>query len=736
MKKIVLLFLLIQCGLSVHAANRPYDLIVAKDGSGQYASVQEAVNAVPDYRKAGPTRIYIKKGTYKEKIVISASKECVQLIGEDGVILTYDDYASKTNIFGENKGTSGSASIYIFGPDFMAENITFENSSGPVGQAVACHVAGDRAVFRKCRFLGFQDTLYTFGENTREYYEDCYIEGTVDFIFGKATCVFNRCELRSKRSGGFLTAPATPQGCKYGYVFYDCKLTADKGVEDGSVCLSRPWRPYAKTIFIRCEMGRHIKPEGWNNWGKTENEHTAYYAEYKSKGAGANPDLRAKWSHQLSSINGYNIHDVLKGSDNWDPTVPFYMPQITKPVIPNQEVYLSDFGAVGDGKTLCTDAFAKAFDALTANGGGRLVVPQGVWYTGPITLRSHTELHLEVGAVILFSDSLALYPVITTTYEGGTRQKCQSPISAFKQTDIAITGYGIIDGCGNSWRPLKRAKVTDGQWKKMTSKSGTFVNENLWEPADNRSNMRPVMVDLVECKNILVKDIVIQNPPAWNLHPLMCENITIDHVTLRSPAYGQNGDALDLESCRNALVLNSTFDAGDDCICLKSGKDEEGRKRGMPTENIIVKGCTVYNGHGGFVVGSEMSGGVRNVLVQDCQFVGTGNGLRFKSCRGRGGVVENIYIRGISMANIEDAAVTFDMYYGKHDPNEVVPPVDETTPIFRKIEINDVSCRGAKEGLHFRGLPEMPIQDVHLSNINIIADSNPQFEYCKNVWIY
>ena len=733
MKKLLLILILLGNCLFSFAQAKHYDFVVAKNGKADFRTVQAAINAVPDYRKAGETRILIRKGIYKEKIVIAESKQNVHLIGEDGTVLTYDDYASKTNAFGENKGTSGSGSIYIYGPDFVAENITFQNSAGPVGQAVACHVAGDRIVFRRCRFLGFQDTLYTYGENTREYYEDCYIEGTVDFIFGKATCVFNRCELRSKRNGGYLTAPATTQGSKYGYVFYDCKLTADEGVADGSVYLSRPWRPYAQAVFIRCQMGRHIKPEGWNNWGKTSNEQTAYYAEYKSNGEGANPNKRAKWSHQLTNIDDYNIHEVLKGQDGWDPSAPFQMPQVKQPVIPQYQVVLTDYGAIGDGKTLCTDAFAKAFEALTAKGGGKLVVPQGVWYTGPITLLSHTELHLEAGAVILFSDDMELYPTITTTYEGGAWKKCQSPISAYKQTDIAITGNGLIDGSGDSWRPLKRAKVTDGQWKKMTSKSGTFVNENLWEPADNRSNMRPVMVNLIECKSILVKDVVIQNPPAWNLHPLMCEDITIDHVTLRSPAYGQNGDALDLESCRNALVLNSVFDAGDDCICLKSGKDEEGRKRGMPTENIVVRGCTVYNGHGGFVVGSEMSGGVRNILVENCQFVGTGNGLRFKSCRGRGGIVENIYVRGISMANIEDAAITFDMYYGKRDPNEIVPPVDESTPIFRKIEISNISCRGAKEGLHFRGLPEMPIQDVRLSNINIIAESNPAFEFCKNV---
>lgn len=303
--------------LSVKAAD--YNFVVAQDGSGDFTTVQAAINAVPDYRKAGPTRIYIKKGMYKEKIVIAESKQNVQLIGEDGAVLTYDDYAQKPNVFGEEKGTSGSGSIYIFGPDFMAENMTFENTSGPVGQAVACHVAGDRAVFRRCRFLGFQDTLYTFGENTREYYEDCYIEGTVDFIFGKATAVFNRCELRSKRTGGFLTAPATPQGSNYGYVFYDCKLTADEGVEAGSVWLSRPWRPYGKTVFIRCEMGQHIRPEGWNNWGKTDNERTAYYAEYQCYGKGADTSRRVAWSHQLKDANAYDMTNILKGADGWNP---------------------------------------------------------------------------------------------------------------------------------------------------------------------------------------------------------------------------------------------------------------------------------------------------------------------------------------------------------------------------------------------------------------------------------
>lgn len=295
---------------------RHYDFVVAKDGSGDFFSVQEAINAVPDFRKNVRTTILVKRGVYKEKIVIPASKINLSLTGEDGAVLSYDDYADKLNRFGEKTGTSGSASCYIYAPDFYAENLTFENTSGPVGQAVACFVSADRAYFKNCRFLGWQDTLYTYGKGCRQYYEDCYIEGTVDFIFGWSTAVFNRCHIHSKTKG-YVTAPSTDQGQKYGYVFYDCRLTADEGVTD--VYLSRPWRPYAQAVFVRCDLGGHILPAGWNNWGKESNEKTAFYAEYQSRGAGANPQARAPFSHQLHNLEGYAMEDVLAGTDGWNP---------------------------------------------------------------------------------------------------------------------------------------------------------------------------------------------------------------------------------------------------------------------------------------------------------------------------------------------------------------------------------------------------------------------------------
>jgi polygalacturonase len=224
----------------------------------------------------------------------------------------------------------------------------------------------------------------------------------------------------------------------------------------------------------------------------------------------------------------------------------------------------------------------------------------------------------------------------------------------------------------------------------------------------------------------------------------MCENIILDDVLARNPFYAQNGDALDLESCKNALIVNSKFDAGDDGICIKSGKDKDGRLRGRPCENVVVDGCTVFAGHGGFVVGSEMSGGVRNILVENCQFLGTDVGLRFKSTRGRGGIVENIFIDNVSMTDIKTDAITFNMYYGGKSVAEMLAdgdnpdnttkmPVSEETPIFRNIDIKNIVCNGAGRAMEFNGLPEMPINGIRLQNINIIAKSDAVFNNCQNI---
>ena len=301
-----------------------YHYVVAKDGTGDFRTVQEAINAVPNFRQ-DETKIFIKKSVYYEKLTLPSTKTNVTFVGESTkeTRITFDDSARKLNIYGEPLGTTGSASFFVFGDSFKAKNLTFENSAGSgkdVGQAVAVRVTGDKAVFENCRFLGFQDTLYVHGENSRQYYKNCYIEGTVDFIFGWATVVFESCEIFAKDKG-YLTAASTNKGEAYGFVFLDCRLTSD--ADEATFYLGRPWRDYAQTVFINCFMDKHIKPEGWHNWKKTHAEKTAFYAEYNSTGPGANAKNRVYWAKQLSEkeASNYTVEEILKGSDGWSPKI-------------------------------------------------------------------------------------------------------------------------------------------------------------------------------------------------------------------------------------------------------------------------------------------------------------------------------------------------------------------------------------------------------------------------------
>lgn len=450
--------------------------------------------------------------------------------------------------------------------------------------------------------------------------------------------------------------------------------------------------------------------------------------------------------------------------------LPFNMPVLSPPVFPEYEVKITEFGGIGNGIYLNTDAFAKAIKHLSGAGGGQLTVPAGVWFTGPIVLESNINLHLEDRAIILFSPDKDLYPLVETSFEGYDTYRCQSPISGRNIENVAITGSGAIDGNGHYWRPLKKQKAPEGVWKETIARGGAFKRDDYWMPSaqyvkgDAESDMnvprhlktveefhtlrdflRPVMVSFIECKNLYLEGVIFQNSAAWNLHPLMCENVIIDGVQVRNPAYAQNGDGLDLESCKNTIVVNCTFDVGDDGICIKSGKDDDGRRRNMPTENLIVDNCTVFKGHGGFVVGSEMSGGVKNVSVSNCQFLGTDVGLRFKSRRGRGGVVENIHISNISMFDIATEPVLFNLYYGgksavetlddgdEEEQSEDLVPVDETTPTFKDIYIKDVICSHARRAMYFYGLPEHNIDNINIENLVVHSQLGAELMESKNI---
>lgn len=425
--------------------------------------------------------------------------------------------------------------------------------------------------------------------------------------------------------------------------------------------------------------------------------------------------------------------------------LPFDMPVVQRPSFPDYQVDIRDFGAKADGETLNTEAINNAIKAVSEKGGGKVVIPEGLWLTGPVVLQNNVNLHVEKNALVLFSGDADLYPLVRTSFEGLDMLRCQSPISAMNAENIAITGHGVLDGSGDSWRPVKRNKMTDGQWKSLL-KSGGVVDESgkVWYPNEGALKasiltgskekreisdsewegmkrwLRPVLLSIVKSKRVLLEGVTFRNSPSWCLHPLSCEDLTLNGVKVFNPWYSQNGDTLDVESCKNVVVTNSLFDAGDDAICIKSGKDADGRRRGEPCENVLVKNNTVLHGHGGFVVGSEMSGGVRNVYVADCTFIGTDVGLRFKSTRGRGGVVENVYVDNINMINIPGDALIADLYYAVKDaPGAPVPAVTEETPSFKNIHISNISCKGAGRAMFLNGLPEMPIENFSVRNMRI-----------------
>ncbi|MFD0990106.1 glycoside hydrolase family 28 protein [Mariniflexile jejuense] len=435
--------------------------------------------------------------------------------------------------------------------------------------------------------------------------------------------------------------------------------------------------------------------------------------------------------------------------------IEFQMPKVNETNFPNYEISISNFGAVGNGIFKNTEAFAKAINNASTKGGGKVIVPRGIWLTGPITLKSNINLHLEDGALIIFSKNFDDYPIVKTSFEGLNTVRCISPINAENVENIAITGNGIIDGSGDAWRPVKVSKMTDGQWKTLVRSGGVLSKDGkIWFPSEGSKKgyesstdfnvpdlitdkelasvkdfLRPVMVSIINSKRVLLDGPTFQNSPAWNIHPLMCEDIIIRNLKVRNPWYSQNGDGLDLESCKNALVYNNTFDVGDDAICFKSGKDKDGRDRNIPTENVIVKNNVVYHAHGGFVIGSEMSSGVKNVHISNCTFIGTDIGLRFKSTRGRGGIVENIYISNIDMIHIPTEAIGFNLYYSGKAPvlddnetsdakiqEEKLVEVNEETPSFRNIFMKNINVVDSETAMFFMGLPEMNLKNISIEN--------------------
>ena len=402
--------------------------------------------------------------------------------------------------------------------------------------------------------------------------------------------------------------------------------------------------------------------------------------------------------------------------------------KVELPVFPAYEVTLAEYGAKsGEFTVECgrhnAEALNRAIREVSEQGGGTVVVPAGIWAMAPICLLSGVNLHLESQAMLKFIKSKEDYPLRITNYEGQDCIRTVSPITAENAENIAITGEGLIDGGGDKWRPIKKFKMTAKQWDALFKISPYVIETKeteIWLPTEtilegSRHNIqgttgealaeaapyydfyRPVMISLRYCKKILLQGVTFMNSPAWNVHPFFCEDLTVDHVEIRNPYHAQNGDGIDVESCTNVHIHHSTFETGDDAICMKSGKNAIARTIEGPCSNVYIHDCLVNEGHGGFVVGSEMSRGVRDILVENCTFVGTDVGIRMKSALGRGGVVENITMRNIHMSEIKGEAVILSMSYVLNSltGNETIAmEKEDDIPYFRNLQMEGIEVSG------------------------------------------
>ena len=433
--------------------------------------------------------------------------------------------------------------------------------------------------------------------------------------------------------------------------------------------------------------------------------------------------------------------------------LPTEVKPVVEVVIPDNAVSVTDFGGVGDGQTLNTEAFRKAISALVKKGGGRVVVPQGVWLTGPIVLKDNIELRVEKNAIVMFSPDKSLY-----IDKDGNSSRVDPCIKASKRKNIAITGEGIIDGNGAQWRPVKRMKVSDVEWRNFKEMGGVERdNGKLWYPWDMNDGSpnigdtpeaqeakRNDLVRFTDCENILFEGVTFQNSPRFHVHPLNSRNIIIDGITVRCPWNAQNGDAIDLSDCHQVLIVNSTVDAGDDGLCMKSGKYKENALVNG-CEDILIQDNTVFHAHGGFVIGSENICGTRRLVVRQCRFSGTDTGLRFKSGIGRGGETEKVYISDVVMTDIADEAIIFQCDYvnkpaggaplqlprggesqsantaqPKASPRVGVEGASAFIPRFHDIHINNVVCRGAGTGIYAHGIEGYDCIDVTIENTKIV----------------
>jgi polygalacturonase len=395
-----------------------------------------------------------------------------------------------------------------------------------------------------------------------------------------------------------------------------------------------------------------------------------------------------------------------------------------------------DYGAKNDGSKKNTQAIVKAIEAAVKAGGGTVFFPAGLYLTGPIQLQSNITIFIDAGAVLKFSDDFDDYlPMVSSRWEGTDVMNFSPLFYAYKAENIAIVGRGVIDGQGKKWwdyhhELYSKPKDFRSKWQIEFARQNTGVSLPEEPGMITRGFCRPPFIQPMYCKNIRIEGIMIYNSPFWTVNPEFCDNVTVTGVTIVNPT-SPNTDGINPESCRNVHISDCHISVGDDCITIKSGKDKAGREKNIPAENYTITNCTMLSGHGGVVIGSEMSGGVKKIVISNCIFDGTDRGVRIKTARGRGGVVEDISVSNIIMKNIRDEAITLNMFYDKSS----VEPVSERTPQFRNIHFSNITGN-AKQAGTLIGLEEMPIENISFSNINLKTQTGFTISNSKNVRFY
>lgn len=399
---------------------------------------------------------------------------------------------------------------------------------------------------------------------------------------------------------------------------------------------------------------------------------------------------------------------------------------IIVPEFPENTFIITEFGAVGDGVTNCTEAFRKAIEACTKAGGGKVVVPKGKYYTGPIHLESNINLHLEKGAIVQFSTKPEDYhPLVFTRWEGVECMNFSPLVYAYEKENIAITGSGVLDGMSSeeNWWPWKGRRNygwVEGtpQQEDSAYRPALFRMNETEVPARERifgmnKYLRPQFVQPYKCKNVLIQGITIKNSPMWLIHPVLCENVTVRKVKIIS--HGPNSDGCDPEACKNVLIEDCYFDTGDDCIALKSGRNHDGFLKGIPCENVVIRNCEMKDGHGGVVIGSEISGGAKYVFAENCKMSSPNldRAIRIKTNKARGGIIEHVYIRNIEVGEVARSVIIINLMYTMDSEDYV------KLPTVRNIYINNLISKKSRYGISLIGLDESKIQDVTITNCDM-----------------